>query len=151
MPTAQAQLLIRTEVSKVFNAFIDPEITKEFWFTKASGKLEENKELIWTWEVHNISTKVIATEIIQNQKIKFNWYTADKPTSVTIDFTSLKPDETFVTVVHSGFEQTGNELREVIKDSTSGFTIVLDGLKAYLEYGINLNLIADKYPKGYSK
>jgi hypothetical protein len=24
---------------------------------------------------------------------------------------------------------------------------VLDGLKAYLEHGIDLNLIADKYPK----
>lgn len=36
---------------------------------------------------------------------------------------------------------------EIIKDSTGGFTTVLDGLKAFLEYNINLNLIADKYPK----
>jgi len=35
----------------------------------------------------------------------------------------------------------------VIKDSTGGFTTVLDGLKAFLEHNINLNLIADKFPK----
>ncbi|SJN17484.1 hypothetical protein FM120_00535 [Sphingobacterium faecium PCAi_F2.5] len=32
-------------------------------------------------------------------------------------------------------------------DSTGGFTTVLDGCKAYLEHGIDLNLIADKFPK----
>jgi hypothetical protein len=41
-------------------------------------------------------------------------------------------------------------LLAVIKDSTGGFTTVLDGLKAYLEYNIQLNLIGDKYPKEIS-
>lgn len=35
---------------------------------------------------------------------------------------------------------------EVIKNNTGGFTTVLDGLKAYLEFGIELNLISDKFP-----
>jgi hypothetical protein len=31
-------------------------------------------------------------------------------------------------------------------DSTQGFTFVLSGLKALLEHGIELNLVADKRP-----
>lgn len=32
-----------------------------------------------------------------------------------------------------------------IVDTTGGFTTVLDGLKAYLEHGIKLNLVEDKF------
>ena len=46
-----------------------------------------------------------------------------------------------------GFHQTGAELIQAIKDNTGGFTTVLDGLKAYLEHGIQLNLVGDKFPQ----
>jgi len=36
-------------------------------------------------------------------------------------------------------------------DSAGGFTTVLDGAKAWLEYNINLNLIGDKFPKGLTE
>ena len=45
-----------------------------------------------------------------------------------------------------GFQQEGHELIEAIKNNTGGFTTVLDGLKAYLEHGIELQLIGDKFP-----
>jgi hypothetical protein len=41
----------------------------------------------------------------------------------------------------------GDELLGIVKRSTGGFTTVLDGLKAFLEYNIKLNLVADKFPK----
>jgi hypothetical protein len=34
-------------------------------------------------------------------------------------------------------------------DSKGGFTIVLAGLKAWLEHGIALNLVADQFPDGH--
>jgi uncharacterized protein YndB with AHSA1/START domain len=40
---AEAQMLIRRPAEVVFEAFIDPEQTKHFWFTKGSGRLEVNK------------------------------------------------------------------------------------------------------------
>ena len=143
----ESQMLIRKKTARVFNAFIDPAETKNFWFTKGSGKLEINKEVIWTWEMYNFSAKVIATEIIPNERIKFEWYAYENPTLVTIDFKELNSESTYVTVIHSGFDNTGDELIEALKDSTGGFTLVLAGLKCYLEHGINLNLVADKYPK----
>jgi len=35
--------------------------------------------------------------------------------------------------------------------STGGFTIVLAGLKALLEHNIQLNLVADRFPKGLTE
>ena len=32
--------------------------------------------------------------------------------------------------------------------TTEGFTLVLAGLKALLEHGMRLNLVADRFPKG---
>ncbi len=36
-PVAKAELLIRKPVGEVFEAFVNPEITTKFWFTKSSG------------------------------------------------------------------------------------------------------------------
>lgn len=35
-----------------------------------------------------------------------------------------------------------------VADSTQGFTLLLAGLKAWLEHGVQLNLTLDRYPKG---
>ncbi|HET6723746.1 MAG TPA: polyketide cyclase, partial [Chitinophagaceae bacterium] len=53
---AEAQMLIRKPIEEVFEAFINPAITKNFWFTKASGKLEVGKKITWSWEMSNVST-----------------------------------------------------------------------------------------------
>ena len=142
---AEAQMLIRKPIEEVFEAFINPAITKNFWFTKASGKLEVGKKITWSWEMYNVSTTVVAQEILQNQKIVFEWDNPSK--TVEINFRELDDDSTFVTVSESGYDKKGDELIALIKDATGGFTTVLDGLKAFLEHRINLNLIADKFPK----
>ena len=144
---SEAQMLIRKSVSEVYQAFIDPELTKHFWFTKGSGKLEVGKTVTWEWEMYNFSTKVIAKEILLDKKISIEWFTAESPTNVDFDFKTLSDGSTFVTIKHYGFNKTGDELLEAVKDSTGGFTIVLAGLKAFLEHNINLNLILDKFPK----
>jgi uncharacterized protein YndB with AHSA1/START domain len=144
---SEAQMLIRKPVSEVFQAFIDPEVTKHFWFTKGSDKLEVGKTVIWEWEMYNFSSKVVVKKIVVNQNIVIEWFTSEKPTTVDFDFKTLSDGSTFVSIKHYGFDKTGDELLETIKDSTGGFTIVLAGLKAYLEHNINLNLILDKFPK----
>jgi hypothetical protein len=53
-----------------------------------------------------------------------------------------------VTVTESGFTGNGDELVKYVADSTQGFTLMLAGLKALLEYGVRLNLVGDRYPKG---
>ena len=144
-PFVEAQMLIRKPAAKVFEAFIDPSITKNFWFTKSTGKLEAGKIVNWEWEMYNVSTKVVVKEIIPNERIKIEW---DEPaTTVDFLFQSLDDNRTYVVIRNYGFTKTGDELLLLFKDLTGGFTTVLDGLKAYLEHNINLNLIADKFPK----
>ena len=45
VPMAKTGMLIRRPVADVFEAFINPEITTKFWFTKSSGKLETGKQV----------------------------------------------------------------------------------------------------------
>lgn len=148
IPTVEAQMLIRKPVSTVFKAFLDPNITTHFWFTKSSGPLEVGKTVTWEWEMYGVTTNVLVKDIVQNKKIATEW--GDPATTVDYGFTPLSDNTTYVTIRNYGFRETGKELIPVIMDNTGGFTTVLDGLKAYLEHNIDLNLIGDKFPHGLS-
>lgn len=60
-------------------------------------------------------------------------------------FTS-RSEGTLVSVTESGFE--GDDIAGNAIASTGGFTLVLAGLKAFLEYGIRLELVRDRFPDG---
>lgn len=141
----EAQMLIRKPVTTVFEAFLDPEITRNFWFTKGSGRLEVGKNITWEWEMYNVSSTVLVQEIIPNEKISILW--DQYRTTVDFLFELIGPETTYVTIKQYDFQSTGAELLAEINGASGGFTTVLDGLKAYLEHGINLNLIADKFAK----
>lgn len=138
-------MMIRKPVAQVFQAFIDPAITTKFWFTKSSGKLEKGKTIRWEWEMYGVATDVVVKEILSNQLIATDW--GNPVTHVDYTFSALSEDTTYVVIKNYGFDQEGEELIEAIKGNTGGFTTVLDGLKAYLEHGISLNLVGDKFPK----
>lgn len=142
-PVVEAQMLIRKPAATVFQAFINPAITTNFWFTKSTGKLEPGQTVTWEWEMYGVSTKVFVKEIEAGKKIVIEWGTP--VTTVDFEFTSVTEDTTYVVIRNYGFQLSGDELIEVVKDNTGGFTTVLDGLKAYLEHGIRLNLIGDKF------
>lgn len=139
----EAQMLIRKPIEDVFEAFINPEITTNFWFTKSTGKLEEGKNVTWEWEMYGAKSDVKVLQIIPNQLIKTEW--GESSTNVDYEFKEME-NGTLVIIKSFGFSQTGEDLLEIINDNTGGFTTVLDGCKAYLEYGINLRLIEDKFP-----
>jgi uncharacterized protein YndB with AHSA1/START domain len=145
----EAQMLIRRPVEQVFNAFIDPVITTHFWFTKSTGKLEEGQTVTWEWEMYDVSAKVFTKRIIPNKLISTEW--GDPATTVDYEFTPLTASATYVVIKNYGFQLEGDELIEAIKNRTGGFTTVLDGLKAFLEHNLSLNLIADKFPKEISE
>jgi len=143
-PVVETQMLIRRPAMEVFEAFIDPSITTRFWFTKSTGKLEAGKKVTWFWEMYGVSADVLVKEIIPGKKISIEWN--HPPTTVDFEFDALTEDTTYVVIKNYGFHQAGDELIEAVKNNTGGFTTVLDGLKAYLEHGLELNLIADKFP-----
>jgi uncharacterized protein YndB with AHSA1/START domain len=82
IPVAKAEMLIRKPVAEVFEAFINPEITTKFWFTKSSGKLEAGKQVTWMWEMYNLSVPVTVKEIEQHKRILIEWGNYDSTTTV---------------------------------------------------------------------
>lgn len=148
-PVVEAQMMIRKPVSMVFEAFIDPEITTHFWFTKSAGRLEVGKSVVWQWEMYGASTEVFVKEIVPGRLIATEW--GNPKTNVDYHFYEMENDRTYIVIKNYGFKQTGDDLVAIIKDQTGGFTTVLDGAKAWLEHNIQLNLIGDKFPKEASE
>lgn len=144
VPTVTAQMLIRKPVRTVFEAFINPEITRHFWFTKSSGPLKKDQHITWEWEMYGVSIGVFVEEIIDDRLIQIQW--DDPSTTVKFEFREIAGLGTYVEITNTGFRQRNEELWAAINDNTGGFTTVLDGAKAYLEHGVELNLIADKFP-----
>ena len=148
-PVAKVAMLIRKPAAEVFEAFVDPAITTKFWFTKSTGRLEPGKHLTWTWEMYDVSTDVDVREIEPNKRIVIDWGNRGEMTTVEWVFDAYESDKTYVTVTNSGFRGDGDKVVSDALDSKGGFTWVLAGLKALLENNLNLNVIADAYPKGH--
>jgi uncharacterized protein YndB with AHSA1/START domain len=148
VPTSKTGMLIRKPVAEVFEAFINPDITTKFWFTKSSGKLEAGKQVQWEWEMYNISIPVTAKAVELNKRILIEWPGYSGLSTVEWVFEAQADGTTFVRITESGFTGDGDEIVKQVADSTQGFTLVLAGLKALLEHNIRLNLVADRFPKG---
>jgi uncharacterized protein YndB with AHSA1/START domain len=151
VPITKTAMLIRKPVAEVFEAFVDPDITTKFWFTKSSGRLEVGKQVQWEWEMYGISIPVTAKTIEQNKRIVIEWPGYRGATTVEWTFAPQKDGTTFVSVTETGFTGDGDELVKQVTDSTQGHSLVLAGLKALLEHDVKLNLVADRYPKGIAE
>lgn len=142
-PVAKAQMLIRKPASEVFNAFTDPNHTTKFWFDKTTGPLTEGASVEWTWTKFNMTFPVTVEEFTQNEKVIMTWGSGEYLSSLTWDFTDRGKDGTYVTIVNDGFLGTDDEKVAKALNSTGGFNLVIAAAKAYLEHGIELNIVAD--------
>lgn len=148
VPIAKTGMLIRKPVADVFEAFINPDITTKFWFTKSSGRLEVGHQVKWEWEMYGVSTQVTAKIIEPNKRIVIEWQGYSGPTTVEWKFAPQEDGTTFVSITESGFTGDADDLVKYVTNSTQGFTWTLAGLKALLEHNVRLDLVADRFPKG---
>jgi uncharacterized protein YndB with AHSA1/START domain len=143
LPVVKVDMLIRKPVEQVFEAFVDPAVTTKFWFTKSSGKLKTDTEVKWEWEMYHLSADVKVKKVEKNSRIVIEWGDEKEGfTTVEWRFTS-QPKGTMVSITESGFSGDGDEIVARAIDSTSGFTFVLAGAKAYLEHTIILTFVED--------
>lgn len=148
-PVSRTQMLIRKPVSEVFAAFVDPEVTTRFWFTKSSGRLEEGKDVRWDWEMYGASASVSVKAVDLNERILAEW--GDPPRTVEWLFDPRGDNATLVTISERGFAGSDDEVVAQAIDSMGGFTMVLASLKALLEHGVVLSLVADHRPDAHKK
>jgi uncharacterized protein YndB with AHSA1/START domain len=146
-PVAKAEMQIRRPPADVFEAFADPAITSHFWFTSGSGRLEPGARVTWEWAMYGFAVDV---EVIAAtpERIEVTWTAYGAPSTIEWRFTPLPDGTTFVSVANAGFAGTDAEKVKAALDSTEGFAFVLAGAKAWLEHGIALNLVRDRFPPG---
>lgn len=142
-PVVEAQMLIRRPVSDCFEAFVDPEITTKFWFTKSSGRLALGKKIRWDWEMFGVGDSLTVKEFEENRRILIQW--ESDPTTVEWLFEARAPEATLVKISNWGFVGGRDEVLALAIDAKGGYAMVLAGLKAWLEYGIELNLVRDQF------
>ena len=148
-PIVKTGMRIRRSPAEVFEAFVDPAITSRFWFTHGSARLEAGREVQWEWEMYGVAIPVAVREVEPGRRIAVEWPgEAEASTLVEWDFRPLEDGTTFVTITNSGLVGDGDSLARQVADSTEGFCLVLAGAKALLEHGIELNLVADRFPQG---
>jgi uncharacterized protein YndB with AHSA1/START domain len=134
-------MLIRRPVAEVFEAFVDPAITSKFWFSRGSQKLVAGETVTWHWDMYGVSAAVLVIALEPARRIRIAW-----PTPVEWTFTAKGANATFVSITASGFTGSDNEIVAQAIDSMGGFSLALAGCKAFLEHGIELNLVADHSP-----
>lgn len=150
IPVASTAMRIRCPVEDIFEAIVNPEITTKFWFTKSSGRLEAGKTVRWDWEMYGVGTDVFVKSIEPNQRIVMEWDGDGSRTQVEWTFQSLPDRTTFISVTNSSFMGDGDSQVNQAIDSVQGFALVLAGLKALLEFNIELNLVRDRFPQEVS-
>jgi uncharacterized protein YndB with AHSA1/START domain len=145
-PTSKTSMLIRRPVHDVYEAFVDPSVTKRFWFTKSTGRLDERDRVRWDWEMYDVHSDVEVLELVPDERIVITWSGYQARERVEWTFTDRGDDTTYVTIEDSGFAGEPDELVEQAVNATEGFAYTLAGAKAWLEHGIQLNLVPDKFP-----
>jgi uncharacterized protein YndB with AHSA1/START domain len=145
VPSVEAGMRIRRPPPEVFRAFIDPDVTTRFWFTRSSGKLIPGETVQWEWEPLDASATVAVKEIDEDRRIVFTWGD-DKPVTVEMQFTPTVGDATWVRVIETGHHGNADEIVARVIDSTAGFYQVLCALKALLEHDVVLTVVEDHVP-----
>jgi uncharacterized protein YndB with AHSA1/START domain len=144
---SETGLLIRRPMREVFEAFANPAITTQFWFTKSSGALAAGQTVEWEWEMYGVSAPVTVLAVEPYRRILIEWPGEKGRTTVEWSFVPYGEGATFITITERGFVGGVDELVRQVAGSTEGFTLVLAGAKALLEHGIRLNLVADRFPQ----
>ncbi len=119
-PITKAEMLIRKPAAEVFAAFVDPEITRRFWFTKSTGRMETGKHIVWTWAMYDMSIEVDVKEVEPNKRIVLEWGNYGSMTTVELVFTPLENDATYVTITNSGFQGDGDKVVRDALDQKEG-------------------------------
>lgn len=146
-PTVQVQMLIRRPIASVFNAFVDPRITTQFWFTHASGPLEVGRLVRWEWAMYGVSTLVQVQALEPPQRIALLW--DDPPCPVEWQFSTPAPNTTLVQIRSEGFAGPAPAQLSKALEVQGGFATVLAGLKAWMEHGLHLRLVDDQFPQSW--
>ena len=123
-------------VNEVFDAVVDPHKMSNYFISRASGPIQVGKV---EWEFGDVAVKVSidVLEVEDNRKIVLESSALGPRIRTTIEFAPDGPDATVVTITESTFPLTEEGVKLALGQN-AGWTYTLCGLKAYVQFGINL-------------
>ena len=133
----KAALQITKPVNEVFEAIVDPEKMSKYFISKSSGRIEEDKQLIWQFPEFEMTFPVRVGKIETNKYISFYWEMDGLDLLVEITLSSRPDNSTLVTITEKSRKNDEAGIKW-LKGNTEGWANFLACLKAWLEYGINL-------------
>ena len=138
-PKFEVQLKIRKTVQEVFEAVVDPKKLSGYFTKTASGRLAEGTTVMWSFPEFPGEFPVKVREVVPDQLIVLHWESQEGgyDTKVEMRFKPLDDGNTMVQVRESGWRDTPKGI-ESSYSNCGGWMHMACGLKAYLEYGINL-------------
>jgi len=144
-PIAKAEILIKKPIAEVFNAFTQPNRITQFWFDKCSGPIEKDASIEWTWTIFDITIPVKVMSYKENENIIMSWGSGHDQSILEWNFTKRSEQTTYVSLINRDFRGNIDEKITTALDTTGGFNLVIAAAKAYLEHGIKLNIVNDKF------
>ncbi len=129
------QMKIQKPAHEIFEAFVDPEMIGNFWFSSSSERWEEGKTVTLRYEEYDAQGEIHIVEIQDQKKIVFEWAGNHK---VTISFIQEENGSTIVGVKEEGFDENDENVINELVDNKEGWVYMLTCLKGYMEYGVNL-------------
>lgn len=146
--TTERNYTVRTRINKpvaeVFKAVADREIITKYFVDASSHSIAKGQKIDWTWDDYG-TNEVVIKRVIENKLIEIrldsrNWEkTRDESYEVVvhIEFEALDGCTTMVSIGESGWRRDAEGYRGS-HDNCGGWQDMLNCLKAFLEYGVDL-------------
>jgi len=135
---------IQKPVADVFDAVVSSEKLCNFFTDKASGNLEQGREILWHWD-HYGELPVVVDEVTANERIvlTLDSKTWEKTKSesydvkIILEFEPLEDSHTMLSISEEGWKTDADGLKGS-HDNCSGWTHMAMCLKGWIEHGIDL-------------
>lgn len=131
------KMRIDKQASEVFEAIVDPTKIGNFWFSSSSERWEQGKTVTLEYKEYNAIGTIAVLEIIDNQKIVYQWDPKEDGHIVTITFIAQSDESTVVEVREEGFNKDDPDFISQLIGNKEGWVFMLTCLKGYLEFGVN--------------
>lgn len=128
---------ISKPISEVFEAIVNPEKMANYFISESTGRMEEDKKLIWKFPEFDFECPIRVSKIEQDKYISYYWENSGKELLVEISLSESLNHSTLVSISEKEMENNEAGLKW-LSGNSFGWSNFLACLKAYLEYGINL-------------
>lgn len=123
--------------NEVFEAFVDPEKIGNFWFSSSSERWQQGKTIKLEYKEYNAIVDIEVMEIVDNQKIVYQWGEPGQAHIITISLTKQDDLSTLVVVNEEGFKEDAPDFINQLIGNKEGWVFMLTCLKGYLEFDVN--------------